>query len=465
MTEFNISPRNEFDPIRSEQDRQALEVASDDLRALLLSKGVDPKDVMLRGFNAQFPQSATEHVVDEEHSLLHLGTVEDTRPSTYSGPGDQEQQEEAWMVNPFKYAIEGGSLEVFSREKLTALPHEVDKDGFGTIIVTATDKEMHKATVLRSSIDVIRNPMTLRMSESDYHLLWNARPEDAEAAFGVKPDTGIIKIEVEATDGSTHMVYMDTVKHDFGVHVSNVIEVGRPVESIHQEVEEVQPVEDILKDESTEDAESKTSLIESSVRLSAELDKVDAVTTALDTLVQTDSAITHRFNDLYNMWNSAKYSLSNHDSEALAQGIYALQADIAGMGHIAESIRPTTQTISEQCDVLRTEVVRFEQENDSDLLRISRNTEESSTELTSSVSGATHRINEGLSDSLSRIITDIHNMANDTYGMEAYVSSIDHAMKEIDSYFREGGAARGYLIRAQDAAVELRSLRMQLNEL
>ncbi|MDB5165415.1 MAG: hypothetical protein JWM00_305 [Candidatus Saccharibacteria bacterium] len=236
MTEFNHHI-NDFDPIHNEQHRREIELASEDLRLLLEARDISPSDVLLWGYNAKAPRPENgEHSLEDGRRRLHVGSLEDTRLSTYVGPGDQEQQEEAWMVNPLKYAIEGGFLEVFRRERLEALPHEKDEDGFGTMIVEATDEDMHHATALRSHINVIRDPKAIRVSESDYKLLTsNADPRSIAEAFDVELNSGIVKVEIETPEGQSRIKYINTVENDFGVSVSNVIEVGRLTTSITSE--------------------------------------------------------------------------------------------------------------------------------------------------------------------------------------------------------------------------------------
>jgi len=231
----------ELDPAHNEQDRLKIVRASHELSHMLRAKGIDPNTVLLRG------TSRTEQVTDgsefdqtDSKNQLFFGTIEDTLPLGIdtSSPEANEQAEEAWMVNPLKYALEQGALRIYDRDKITVGDYEQDEQ-FGTVVASMPVDEARRAERPFSDYNVITNPPSARMSEEQYA---GFDTTDVERTIqqlkeaGIQVDSGIVRIDVVGQTGDTvesHYYNTSTQNNgnNFGDRISRVLEIGREYEA------------------------------------------------------------------------------------------------------------------------------------------------------------------------------------------------------------------------------------------
>ncbi len=141
------------DPRTSEIDRQKVEDAANAVRGLLERQGYDLSSVLLWGYDAAREKPAgDEHDLGGGKRLMSLASIQDMFPPELSD--DEETIGESWMVNPLKYALEGGTLGVFSKIILGnfVVKEEYPDEGYGTIAVEVTDKEFWSGCMARLGV-------------------------------------------------------------------------------------------------------------------------------------------------------------------------------------------------------------------------------------------------------------------------------------------------------------------------
>lgn len=343
-----IAPSPELDLINSEADRRAAKKFHDDLAHLLEAKGVDVNKVLLQGFDPNRGHS-DESLAADGRTIAHFGTMADLLPpkaTNFDDPEVLEHAEEAWMVNPLRYALSGGKLRIVSRSKIEQLEHikdkEDDKKGFGTVIATASDEALAKAAnaVDVRDITVVRDVPTHELTSEEFASI-QLNPEAAQQLGLPAGEGGIVKIQLS---GETH--FMSTESSDYGVLVANVLEV----ESHSQAVTEGLGEEAV--EAASEEPEKQEDTPETSEQLAQWLQRLEPVR-------EQTGRIEHdvmQLADLLLQGRVAARELRSR-SVAMTHSIENLEADIAllrrdleviGEGELGENDKETIEGLREK---------------------------------------------------------------------------------------------------------------------
>ena len=132
-----------------------------EVMSFLSGHGIDPSKVLLAGFNADHPiQKGSEHWPDDKEApLFHFGNIRSlTPPQAFAGDGQPEI--EHWVVNPLLYAIEGGSLAIYDKQKLDelsggSLPDDPEEEAaFGTYAYEVAPELLEQAKIAQLQIQI-----------------------------------------------------------------------------------------------------------------------------------------------------------------------------------------------------------------------------------------------------------------------------------------------------------------------
>jgi hypothetical protein len=243
MSELELqSKTHNLDPAHNEADRQEIVRASHELARMLDAQNIDPHSVFLRGVSRgdeKFPDG-DEFDLGDGKRQLSFGTLEDTMPPeiTTADPLAEEKVEEAWVVNPLKYALEKGYLRVYDRDRVLAKASAEDEDGYGTVIAEMSADELHKSGSLYRDYPVLKDPKVGVMTEAQFVAYDASNTELMEQQWkevGIAPDSGIVRIDVVDDEGKvTQSHYYNTSTQNnganYGDELQRVIEIGRDYE-------------------------------------------------------------------------------------------------------------------------------------------------------------------------------------------------------------------------------------------
>ncbi len=234
------APKHDLDPVNSPEARRQIETAAKDIEAFLRQENLDPEQVLLRGGTKDRPP-----MLDRDgEPRIFFGTVEDLHPAP--DEASEEERGEHWVSNPIKHALEAndrgsyGVIAVFDKASILATPGvdwgEDEDDGYGTVIA---NREYFDDMRHITSINVVCNPDVVKLSQKEFDAIdWDGTIADGQQDVGGIPvNVGIIRLEIQSSDGTVTTQYCDTSVKDFGTNLRNVVEIGREMDYMKEKID------------------------------------------------------------------------------------------------------------------------------------------------------------------------------------------------------------------------------------
>ncbi len=137
-----------------------LEKLQREITEQLQQQGHDSRLMWYSGINPNVSKPiGGEHTYDATRHNYFLGDFNSLRPPTDLS-ADPDTQDEHWVVNPLKYALEGGCLAVYDPSLIVG-NHRFDgsdltnDDNFGTYVVVGTQDDISSIEICRIDISEI----------------------------------------------------------------------------------------------------------------------------------------------------------------------------------------------------------------------------------------------------------------------------------------------------------------------
>lgn len=152
LTEKPIADRNEHFDYPIETIQRAHGAVLDFLEA----NEIKPEDVLFSGYDKSVSKdTSSEQKTDAGVPIIYFGNAESlASPDTFDG--DEESQEERWMVNPLHYALRYHTLGIYDKASLNQITGGTIEDGaddeFGTYLYALTTEALEAAKLAEITI-------------------------------------------------------------------------------------------------------------------------------------------------------------------------------------------------------------------------------------------------------------------------------------------------------------------------
>lgn len=152
LIEKPIADRNEHFDYPTETIQRAHRAVLDFLEA----NEIKPEEVLFAGYDRSVSKDEnTEQRTDSGIPIFHFGNAESlASPDTFDG--DEESQEEHWMVNPLRFALRYHTLGIYDKASLNQITGGSIEDGaddeFGTYLYALTTEALEATKLAEITI-------------------------------------------------------------------------------------------------------------------------------------------------------------------------------------------------------------------------------------------------------------------------------------------------------------------------